>query len=254
MQQNQNYSRYISFKSIYNFRDLGGYCTQAGQTLPWRRIFRSGELRHMSQDDITRLKEEVKISTIIDLRNSQEVEEQGIGPLDKLGARYFNVPFVTDRYDRDNEDALFQGFTNMGQIYLYFTQHPEYARRIVEALQIIADPQYHPLVFHCAVGKDRTGILAAFILNILRVPDEDIVSDYTLTAPVMKELIKRWHNDPTVAAQLKALPGYFWEASAESMTLFLSTLTQEYGSARGYLEAHGAESSLFDRLDKALLG
>ncbi|MCK4273970.1 MAG: tyrosine-protein phosphatase [Dehalococcoidales bacterium] len=51
----------------------------------------------------------------------------------------------------------------------------------------------------------------------------------------------------------KRLPGYFWEASPKSMTLFLSTLQREYGSVRDYLNVQGVEPSLVQRLEKALL-
>jgi protein-tyrosine phosphatase len=39
----------------------------------------------------------------------------------------------------------------------------------------------HAVVFHCAVGKDRTGIVAAMLLASLGVPDETIVNDYGLS-------------------------------------------------------------------------
>ena len=53
--------------------------------------------------------------------------------------------------------------------------------------------------------------------------------------------------------QAQNLPDYQLEASPKSMALFLSTLRQEYGSVRGYVETQGAEVSLFNRLERALL-
>jgi hypothetical protein len=52
---------------------------------------------------------------------------------------------------------------------------------------------------------------------------------------------------------VKAVPDSHWEASAESMPHFLALLRREYGSAAGYLEAHGADNSLPPRLQEALL-
>jgi hypothetical protein len=43
------------------------------------------------------------------------------------------------------------------------------------------------------------------------------------------------------------------ESSAASMELFLSTTNQDYGSIRDYLLTHGADRSLFGRLEQALL-
>ncbi len=249
-----SYSRHINLESVLNFRDLGGYRAQGGHTVAWRRLFRSGELHHMTRRDITRLKEEIKLTSVIDLRGSVQQELLGVGPLNEIGVKYYSIPLsiITDRVN-DRGKELFRDFSNSGEVYLYRVRNKEYGRRIVNALEIIADPENHPLVFHCNAGKDRSGILAAIVLGVLDVADEDIIEDYTLTAPYMKEFISRWNNDPRTAEVHKNLPEYQLKASLESMALFLSTLNKEYGSVRGYVMAQGAEVSLFNRLEKALL-
>ena len=245
----RSYSRHIDFESVRNFRDLGGYQTLGGHKLAWRRLFRSATLRHVSKHDLTRLREETGLISVIDLRNASELERWGIGFLNELGFQYYNVPFITGSGDSNKEIELFREYTNMGEVYLFFIRHKEYGRRVVEALRIIAEPENHPVVFHCTAGKDRTGVLAAIVLSVLGIKDDDIVEDYTLSAPYMRELV----NDPEMAEDVKDLPSYFWEAVPESMSLFLSMLKREYGSARGYAEEHGAEVSLFDRLERGLL-
>ena len=248
------YSRHINFESVLNFRDLGGYSAQGGRTIAWRRLFRSGELHHMTSHDITRLKEEIRLRSVIDLRGSVQQELLGVGPLNEIGVKYYSIPLsiITDRVN-DRGKELFRDFSNSGEVYLYRVRNKEYGRRIVDALEIIADPENHPLVLHCNAGKDRSGILAAVVLGVLGVPDEDIIIDYTLTAPYMKEFINRWNNDPRTAEVHKNLPEYQLKASPESMALFLSTLNKEYGSVRGYVMVQGAEVSLFNRLERALL-
>ena len=111
----------------------------------------------------------------------------------------------------------------------------------------------HPLVFHCSVGKDRTGVLAAMLLAAAGVMDEDVIHDYTLSAPFMPELRDHWRNDPAAPPEVKEVPDFQWEASAESMARFLALLRREYGSAAGYLKAQGADNSLLQRLEEALL-
>jgi len=244
----QSYPRHIEFEAVFNFRDLGGYLTRGGQTVAWRRLFRSSELHHMTSHDIVQLKDEIKLRSVIDLRSSRQLEP--LSPLNKVGVEYYNVPFIERGNDRED---IYQGFSNMGEVYSYLVKHEEFGRRVIEALEIIAEPDNLPLVFHCSAGKDRTGILTAIILGILGVADENIIDDYTLTASYMNELINRWNDNPRWAEVLKNVPDYIWEASPESMTFFLSMLKQEYGSARGYVEAHGAEVSLINRLETALL-
>jgi protein-tyrosine phosphatase len=202
----------------------------------------------MTSHDIIQLKEEIRLRSVIDLRSSRQLEP--FSPLNKVGVEYYNIPLI----DRGNDpENVRQDFSNMGEVYSYLVRHEEFGRRVVKALEIIAEPDNLPLVFHCSAGKDRTGVLTAIVLGILGVTDDDIIEDYTLTAPYMKELITSWNNDPKAAEALKNIPEYLLEASPESMTFFLSTLKREYGSVRGYVEAHGAEVSLIHRLETALL-
>jgi len=244
----QSYPRHIRFEAVFNFRDLGGYWTRGGQTVAWRRLFRSSELHHMTSHDIIQFKEEIRLRSVIDLRSSRQLEP--FSPLNEVGVEYYNIPLIDRGNDKEN---VYQDFSNMGEVYSYLVRHEEFSRRVVEALEIIAEPDNLPLVFHCSAGKDRTGVLTAIVLGILGVTDEDIIEDYTLTAPYMKELINRWNNDPKAAEALENVPEYLLEASPESMTFFLSTLKREYGSVRGYIEAYGSEVSLIHRLQTALL-
>ena len=109
------------------------------------------------------------------------------------------------------------------------------------------------LVFHCSAGKDRTGVLAAMVLTAMGVVDDDVVEDYALSAPLMKDIRDRMTRDPVTGPGVKDLPDFQWEAAAESMIVFLSLVKREYGSAEGYLQANGARRSLVDRLKTALL-
>ncbi len=87
-------------------------------------------------------------------------------------------------------------------------------------------------------------MLAAILLSILGVANEDIIEDYTMTEPYIEEFLDRWNNDPKTVYVNKNLPQYQWHAFPESMALFLTTLQREYGSVRRYLETQGVEPSL----------
>jgi protein-tyrosine phosphatase len=249
-----SYSRDIALESVINFRDLGGYRTHSGKTVVWRRLFRSGDLNRMTGTDFTAFKQQLGVVSVIDLRSRLEVNKQGAGPLSGSGIKYYNISFIPDGGDKGANELRYKNFTSMGEFYLDLMQHQEFGGRIVEALELIALAENHPLVFHCAVGKDRTGILAAVLLNILGVPDDDVIEDYALSAQPMKKVLEEFKNGPHPGPTPdEALPDYFWEASRESMALFLSTLKREYGSIQEYLLKKGASSSLVPRLEKALL-
>ncbi|MCK4863108.1 MAG: tyrosine-protein phosphatase, partial [Dehalococcoidales bacterium] len=202
--------------------------------------------------DLDRLTGEMGLTSVIDLRSGMEVEHQGIGLLSEADIKYHNISFIAGG-NRDEDERLFRELSNMGEFYLHLVRKNEFGERIVAALEIIAEPTNHPLVFHCAIGKDRTGILAAILLSVLGVEDEDIIEDYSLSTPYMEALLERMNNDPKMAEFAGRLPGYSWEASRESMELFLSTLKREYGSVGDYLKVQGVEPSLVQRLEKALL-
>ena len=256
-------TRHIHFESVPNFRDLGGYRTHDGRTVAWRRLFRSAALHKMNDREMARLKQEISPRAVIDLRSPRDPEQEVVR-LKEIGARYYPMPFSTwpwpgpakrpDGSSDVNDDARANSnSTNLGEIYLYRVSEEPFGKRLVDALEIIADTDNHPLVFHCSAGKDRTGVLAAIVLTAMGIVDEDVVDDYTLSAPLMKEIRDRMTRDPETAPGVKDLPDFQWEASAESMAVFLSLLRREYGSADGYLKANGACRSLIDRLKRALL-
>jgi protein-tyrosine phosphatase len=248
----ETYKRHLGFKSVSNFRDIGGYKTRKGQTVAWRRVFRSGEFRNMTQDDFKRLTNELGVVSVIDLRSGPELENNGKGLLEGSEIKYCNIAFMTDD-DPGANASRYAHCTNMGEFYLEMARQKDYGQRITEALEVIADPKNHPIVFHCAVGKDRTGMLASVLLSLLGVAEKDIIEDYALSEPYMDELLARLKNNPQKNDPPLDIPEYFWKASPESMALFLTTLRQEYGSVEGYLKAMGMEPSLVKRLEKALL-
>jgi hypothetical protein len=71
---------------------------------------------------------------------------------------------------------------------LYFpamlTEHPEV---VVAAVRAIANAAPGCVVFHCAGGKDRTGLLALVLLTLAGAETEEIIADYLLTYDRMKE-------------------------------------------------------------------
>lgn len=250
----ESHSRHLTFDFVGNFRDLGGYHTCDGRKVVWLKLFRSGELRHQTTDDLSHLRGETGLASVLDLRSDMEIKQESVELITEAGIRYHNVPFLTGGND-SNDDDLFSRFTNMGQFYVFLLEDREFGNRVIEALELIAEPENHPLMFHCTLGKDRTGILSAIVLSVLGVEDKNIITDYTLTAQSMKAEINRFRNDPKTAGAVEHLPGYCWEweSSAESMELFLSSIQRKYGSAREYLESHGMSDSLVPRLEKALL-
>ena len=124
---------------------------------------------------------------------------------------------------------------------------------MVRAMEIISDPGNLPILFHCNAGKDRAGMLAALLLNLVGVADEDIIKDYALSEAAMKKYLQRLDEDPLTSGFQSKKPAYQKEAAPESMSYFLANFKAAYGSAAEYLVMHGADTSLVSRLKAVLL-
>lgn len=248
-----SFSRQVNFESVFNFRDLGGYRTKSGHIVAWRHLFRSGELHNMTESDFKTLREKLRVISVIDLKSSIEIKRDGIGLLFNSGINYHNIPLIPDGGDRKANEQRYKGYTNLGEFYFHLIQQKEFGKRIIEALDLIAEPLNHPLVFHCTAGKDRTGVLTAILLGVLGVADEDIIADYCLSAPYTEKLFNRMKSDPQLALDAESLPDYFWSVAPYSMALFLNNIKEKYGSVRDYVKAQVADVSLIYRLEKSLL-
>mmetsp|Transcript_46735 Transcript_46735/g.69124 ORF Transcript_46735/g.69124 Transcript_46735/m.69124 type:complete len:460 (-) Transcript_46735:94-1473(-) len=118
-------------------------------------------------------------------------------------------------------------------------------------LEMCADTSRHPIAFYCTAGKDRTGIIAAIILSVVGVPDEDIVEDYSLSANVYAQIND--HKAMVGALSQRNLNAKtFLGAPPQVMRDTLARIREEYGSVEGYCDWIGFDEESRERLRKAL--
>jgi len=119
-------------------------------------------------------------------------------------------------------------------------------------LELVADRNRHPIAFYCTAGKDRTGIIAAIILALCKVPPEDIVQDYSLSANVYAEM-----NDHTAMvgalSQRSLDPKTFLGAPPQVMRDTLENIEREYGSVEGYCTWIGFGPDKQEKLRRACM-
>ena len=103
---------------------------------------------------------------------------------------------------------------------------------------ILAD---QPVLVHCTVGKDRTGVTVAVTLAAAGVDLDAVVADYARTEGLLPE----WRNQRIVEKlrelhpEARHLEDLATRSPAPVMAGLLDDLTARYGSPSGYLLAHG---------------
>ncbi len=241
--------RHHAFEACFNFRDIGGYSGVDGRTVRWGRYFRAGRQDRMTAADIDRVGK-LKISTQIDLRRPDEVEDHGRGPLEGLGAQYEILPVIPlggSQVLNQNVGAGISGERYLG--YLDFDTTP--MGRIFE---ILATADQYPVVVHCTAGKDRTGVISALTLLILGVDRSVIEEDYALTNRDVER-----HID--FVAKHDGLPdnvsheGMVGNAGVpeEAIGVFLDGLDREHGGAMAFLQSIGVNDKIQESIREALL-
>jgi protein-tyrosine phosphatase len=227
-------TRLISLEGAFNFRDLGGYPIDFGGRVRWRRMFRSDNLCTLTEGDY-RVLAALPITTVIDLRTPGELERSG--RIDKSPSYSYHHFPMADVLP-DTKDARWSSEEYVAARYGQMLAGADDCLRGV--ISLAADPKSYPLVFHCAAGKDRTGMVASIILDLLGVDREEIIADYMLTRPAMDRMVAYWTQTSPERAKLieEHLPA-IKATRPGNISGLLALLDERYGSALGYTQHIG---------------
>ena len=244
-------ARLVPLEGSYNFRDLGGYRGHDGRHTRWGRLFRSDALHELTVDDVAALRA-VGLRTVVDLRTERELHASGRGPLEPEPVAFHHLAVVqegvrgADRAEGESLAAPAPPGDDLAERYLWYLDVGRDS--LVEALTLMGDADRYPLVFHCSAGKDRTGVLAALVLELAGVDREAVVADYVLTADRIGLLLDRWRSDPGFAERLARIPPSRLGVEAATMVGFLDGLAELHGGARAWALGAGVPAGTLDRL------
>lgn len=243
--------RHVALESVFNFRDLGGYETADGRTVRWRVLYRADALHRLSEADLTAVGA-LGISTVLDLRTVGEIEHRGRFPYEAVPVDYRHVPLIPVIWDPAEVPVEAPAEDFLAERYLEMLDVGRPA--IAEALDVLTDPARYPAVFHCAAGKDRTGMLAAILLSALGVADDVIAADYGLSRPAMTRMVEWMRvSSPEGLEEVQNQPAAFLGAPPEAMRRVLEAVRLEHGSMEGYLSGIGVGPAVLRRLRENLL-
>lgn len=182
----------MKFEGIRNFRDLGELNTNSKEKIELGKIYRSADLFNASENDTKLLKEKYHLSLIIDLRSDFEIEKKPDPVIE--GVEYINIPtidFIRAKMAHDDNEFIMGNFP-LSESYRAMAKDPYVHQQLEKTLKIIDEYDYSKgsILFHCATGKDRTGILAAEIYKRHHYDWEEIVQDYLKSNEAFKDYIE----------------------------------------------------------------
>ena len=244
--------RRIPFKGVTNFRDIGGYRTRSGAWTCWGLVFRADALHDLSPEDRV-LYDQLAIAAVYDLRGEVERDERP-NPLPSTHLAILSRPADSDRpAPLASATTQTDGERILRDLYVGLLEHA--ALQIGELFTALADDNGLPAVIHCHAGKDRTGLVAAVLLDALGVERSTILDDYELTARYRR----RTHQDSSYGRLIES--GMSQEAAAGVLTTprwamqqALEELERRYGGVDNYLQGPaGMQSEQLRMLRQRLL-
>ena len=198
--------RLIPLEKMSNTRDLGGYETQGGQYSKSHKYIRAASPTNATQADLQDLKN-YGIKAVIDLRSDFEKEHQ-VNPFkDDEDIDFYEV----NLFDSTNASIVpeeVKQYKDLGGVYIYLLESMKY--KFKELFEIFLKYPDEGVMFHCSAGKDRTGVTAGLLLDLIGCHEYDIVKDYSESyennMDMNQELSKIMDED--ASSYLKSSPLY----------------------------------------------
>ena len=226
-----------------NLRDVGGL--PAGSRLTrYGVLFRSGNLARLDEAGTAALGS-LGVRRIIDLRADDEVAHAP-SRIDGLTIQVQRAPLFLG-----SVGSFFADDLTLDEMYARILE--DSAGAVVAVIRGILVDQ--PVLVHCTVGKDRTGVTVGLALAAAGVDADAVVADYARTESRLPEQRNR-----DVMARLRSLhpearnlEELAMRSPAPVMERMLAGLADRYGSAADYLRAHGLDDDELAELRRVLV-
>ena len=214
------------FEGLVNFRDLGGI-PAAGGAIRAGRLLRSDSLSYATESDAARLID-AGLATIVDLRDTVEVDQFGRGPLASAPITYVGLP-CTDSIPTESRSEY------------YFRLLAVQGPALADLVRRLAAPGSLPALVHCHIGCDRTGIVSAMLLGLGGVSDEDICADYARSTRASAAIRERSEDRRRHLGLPLMDQAYYdaWEPQPATMAATLELVASEWRDMSGWAAAFG---------------
>ena len=233
----------LQFPRLLNARDLGGYAVRGGQRTRERSVLRTDDLYKLTTEGAQALVD-YGVRSVIDLRWPRELERKpSVFQRGAHGVQYTHISLLDGSEETWNlrVPAVTKEHWNCAVL---DNAGPEMAR----VLKAVAGAPQGVVLFHCAAGKDRTGVIAAMLLAAADVEPDEIAEDYSISTDYIKDTYLA--NYPVedrraVLEEVRCPPAQIYN--------MLAHLDRHYGGTLGYLRRIGLSATEIDRIRNRLL-
>ncbi len=232
--------------NLYNARDLGNMPYGAGRKTASCRLIRSDALDHLTSSEAEELSR-YPVKAVIDLRSEAEAEAHPDTIRDDPRFTYYNIPLLVINAD-DVGESFIQNVisSSLGDMYVWLFENAK--DRIAKVLRTILKEYPGAVLFHCAHGKDRTGLIAAIFYLLMGVSYEEIIKNYAVSYEYVRELVA-----PLMAGTPEHVH-HIYRSDASNMEKLLAHFDKAYeGNVEKYLLSCGLSSQELESLKQVLL-
>jgi protein-tyrosine phosphatase len=237
-------ARDIALEGMLNVRDLGGFRTKSGQ-LTRSRVFLRGDAPYRISDSARQHIIDSGLTAVIDMRYPHEVAQRPNRFAHVDGVAFEIIPL----YVETSFFSMIRQLRDGGSWYCSILDNGgDPIRKIITAMAQ-ADGM---CLLHCYLGKDRTGIVTALLLELMGVHEDDIIADYMVTQerllPVQPELasIRPFFVSK---AQFEAI----MDTRLDYITTLLQHLHRTHNTAEDYVRSIGVDDAVIAALRQKFL-
>jgi protein tyrosine/serine phosphatase len=230
-------NRDLDWEGCLNVRDLGGHRTQDGRETRYGAVVRADSVRQLTNAGWATAVD-YGVRTVIDLRMDQELEAD---PPAELPVEVVHVPFLEDNDEAFAEvEAVARAAPDYAvatrEVYLVFLER--FRENVAAAIAAVARAPEGAVVVHCMGGKDRTGLVTAFLLHLAGVDNDQIAADYAASEARLRPRHDLWLAEAGTKTERERIRRIA-ATPAESMVGVLEELERRYGSVDAFLRAGG---------------
>lgn len=237
----------IHLSGAVNVRDVGGYPTMDGRFIRPNTLIRADSLHALTPADRDKLVA-YGIRTLIDLRHPKETSAYPNCMAADSRVRYVNQPLYP------GWRSLFPAGTQPESVAHLYTRILDSCHADMgQVFTAVTRRDLFPLLVHCQVGKDRTGLFVALLLGLAGVPREIIVADYALSQRCLEPLTTQYAREAEELGRSRVLFDMLMTSPPEAMCATLDHLQQQYGGAAAYLRTIGLSDEDLARLRHQLI-